>query len=389
MKYKNSPKTKLTSPVENFTMHNAYGILSQSDDPIPGNKTLFVEHPPSQQDTDVRKHHRQRKIAWRKHIKLTLRLLSKNKNLFLDNSITQAEDERTVLAKSDQTNLQHLVIDSAHVNSNNPAIGLTQRGCNTAYSLGMTISQTFKKISNNKHVRFAKHNKVHLFSNTETPIMVTYDLGSDGHYISKKDRRKAGLPIIQKSTRRVGVANGGVSQAKFVMQQPFKDLSAKAKQADTFQDFPSSLMSVGKTADDGTISIFTKDGVTVHKETDVLITCKGKPILIGVRNEQGCYQIPLIQWRGQWQPWQPSKQAQKCLCQANSIYDLPSTEQAIKWMHAVCGYPVKSTWLKAIKVGNYIMLTERNVNKYYPETSETLKGHMNQTCKNVHSTKAK
>ncbi len=35
------------------------------------------------------------------------------------------------------------------------------------------------------------------------------------------------------------------------------------------------------------------------------------------------------------------------------------------------------------------MLTERKVNKYYPETSETSKGHMNQTRKNVRSTKAK
>jgi hypothetical protein len=91
------------------------------------------------------------------------------------------------------------------------------------------------------------------------------------------------------------VANGGVSQAKFVTQLPFKDLSAQAMQVDTFQDFPSLLMSVGKTANDGTISIFTKDGVTVHKETDILITCKGERILIGVHNEQGRYRIPLIQ----------------------------------------------------------------------------------------------
>jgi hypothetical protein len=28
----------------------------------------------------------------------------------------------------------------------------------------------------------------------------------------------------------------------------------------------------------------------------------------------------------------------------------PSTEQAIKWMRAVCGYPVKLTWLKAINL---------------------------------------
>jgi hypothetical protein len=151
-------------------------------------------------------------------------------------------------------------------------------------------------------------------------------------------------------------------------------------------------MSVGKTADDGTISVFTKEGVTVHKEEDVLITCKGEPILIGVRDQHGRYCIPLIQRQGQWQPRQPSKQARKALRQANSVYDLPSTEQAIKWMHAVCGYPVKSTWLKAVKAGNYVgwpMLTKRNVQKYYPETSKTAKGHMNQTRKNVRSTKHK
>jgi hypothetical protein len=85
------------------------------------------------------------------------------------------------------------------------------------------------------------------------------------------------------------VVNGGVSQAKFVTQLPLKDLSAKAKQADTFQDFPSSLMNIGKTAIDGTISIFTKNGVKVHKETDVLIACKGELILIGVHDEQGRY----------------------------------------------------------------------------------------------------
>jgi hypothetical protein len=42
VKYKNSPKTNLTSPVKNFTMHNAYGILSQSDDPIPENKKYLL-----------------------------------------------------------------------------------------------------------------------------------------------------------------------------------------------------------------------------------------------------------------------------------------------------------------------------------------------------------
>ncbi len=120
--------------------------------------------------------------------------------------------------------------------------------------------------------------------------------------------------------------------------------------ADTFQDFPTSLMSVGKTANNGTVSVFTKDGINVFKEEDVLITCKGEPILIGVRDSHGQYQIYLMQQRGQWQPRRPSKQAWKALRQANSVYNLPSTKQAIKWMHAVCGYPVKLLNIDATRV---------------------------------------
>jgi hypothetical protein len=87
----------------------------------------------------------------------------------------------------------------------------------------------------------------------------------------------------------VRVANGEIVKAKNRTTLPFPQLSERARQADTFEQFPNSLMSVGQTADDGTISIFTKDGVTVHKEEDVLITCKGEPILIGKRDEHGRY----------------------------------------------------------------------------------------------------
>jgi hypothetical protein len=32
-----------------------------------------------------------------------------------------------------------------------------------------------------------------------------------------------------------------------------------------------------------------KEGINVVKEEDVLITCKGKPILIGIKDNQGQY----------------------------------------------------------------------------------------------------
>ena len=66
--------------------------------------------------------------------------------------------------------------------------------------------------------------------------------------------------------------------------------------------------------------------------------------------------------------------------------------KSIKWMQAVCGYLVKSTWLKSIEACNFIrwpLFTTENVKKYYPETDKIPKGHMNQARNNVRSTKSK
>ena len=46
-------------------------------------------------------------------------------------------------------------------------------------------------------------------------------------------------------------------------------------------------MSVGKRVDDGNVSIFTKECVTVYKEEDVFITCQKKTIIIVKRDERG------------------------------------------------------------------------------------------------------
>ena len=83
-------------------------------------------------------------------------------------------------------------------------------------------------------------------------------------------------------------------------------------------------MSVVKTADDGNLSIFTKDGVTLYKEEYVLITCQRNPILIGNRDERGRYWIQLNQDNGQWQPRRTTMEAKIKLHQAHSVSDLPS-----------------------------------------------------------------
>ena len=181
------------------------------------------------------------------------------------------------------------------------------------------------------------------------PVWVTYDSGTDRHYLNKTDRVHAGLPILKPPTKRVGVANGGASVGTHVTHLKFHQISHKESTTDTFTDSPNFLMSVGNTADDNTISVFTKYDVKFYYKEDVLITCKNNPVLIRVCNISGLYCILLQQRRGQWQPCQPSKKAKKALRQSKNMCDLPSTEQSIKCMNAVCGYPVKTTCLKAVK----------------------------------------
>ena len=296
-----------------------------------------------------------RKFKRRQHRRDTLAQLARQEDLFLDECITVAEDERTIMAKADTSDGRRLTIDKAHDKSNaKPTPGIKQQWRNKSYGLCSALKRTATRLlTNQKQVTFGATSTIPA-TRQANAVHITYDSGADDNYVSEKDRMAAGMPILRKSTKRVSVANGDTCTASNVTRLPFPQLSERASRADTFKEFPTSLMSVGKTADDGTISIFTKTGVTVHKETDVLIRCKTAPIFIGVRDEHGRYRIPLIQKRGQWQPEKPSKKKRRALEMAGNVYDLPSTEQGIKWMHAVCGYPVKSTWLKAIAAGNFI-----------------------------------
>ena len=155
--------------------------------------------------------------------------------------------------------------------------------------------------------------------------MITYDSGAYSHYMSEADRIGLGLPILRPSHKRVAVANGSTSKCKYVARLPFPQLSTATAEADTFEAFPSSLMSIGKTSDCGNVNIFIDEKVHGYKEADFLITCRGKPILIVKRDERGRYLIPLMQTRGQWQPWKPSKKSKKFIQEANSVNNSPTT----------------------------------------------------------------
>ncbi len=70
--------------------------------------------------------------------------------------------------------------------------------------------------------------------------------------------------------------------------------------------------------------------------------------------------------------------------------DLPSIAALVGFYHACMGFPVKQTWLEAIKAGNFDTfegLTYSNAAKYCPDADKTIMGHQAQQRQNVRSTK--
>jgi hypothetical protein len=72
-----------------------------------------------------------------------------------------------------------------------------------------------------------------------------------------------------------------------------------------------------------------------------------------------------------------------------NVYKLPSLEPIIPYLHAAADFPPKSTWLKAIRRGNYStwpLINVKNVAKYFPESEKTHMGHTQGQCQGIQST---
>eukprot|EP00804_Cyclotella_cryptica_P021036 CCRYP_019785-RA/>CCRYP_019785-RA protein AED:0.43 eAED:0.49 QI:0/0/0/1/1/1/2/0/149 len=73
-----------------------------------------------------------------------------------------------------------------------------------------------------------------------------------------------------------------------------------------------------------------------------------------------------------------------------NVYELPSIQQTIWYLHAAAGFPAKTTWMAAIWRGNYDtwpLVTNANVHKHFPQSEETQQGHMYSQRQGVRSTK--
>jgi hypothetical protein len=73
----------------------------------------------------------------------------------------------------------------------------------------------------------------------------------------------------------------------------------------------------------------------------------------------------------------------------HNVYELPSLEPIVCYLHAAAGFPPKSTWLKDVRQGNYStwpLINIKNVAKYFPELEKNQMGHMQGQRQGVQST---
>jgi len=74
----------------------------------------------------------------------------------------------------------------------------------------------------------------------------------------------------------------------------------------------------------------------------------------------------------------------------NVIFDLPSAHDTFLWYHASAGFPTKATFINTIRNGNYSTwpkLTVTLINRYFPDSDETIKGHLKGQRQGIRSTK--
>jgi len=216
--------------------------------------------------------------------------------------------------------------------------------------------------------------------NAFTTMML--DSGASSHFNKVDDN----LPVANHNIKHVKTASGEMHTTLGQAELPLPQLNKAARVTNILPALKQdSLMSVKTLSDNGYTTVFYPydRGAEVHSDDTISFDFKNKAHLKAWRDIKGMWQVTI-----------PRTQTITTAVNevANNVYELPSTQQAIKFLHAALGFPPKSTLNKAINNGNlstFPGLTVESVNKFFPESDETQKGHMKQTRQNVRSTRTK
>ncbi len=161
-----------------------------------------------------------------------------------------------------------------------------------------------------------------------------------------------------------------------------------------------SLLSTSKFADANYITIFDKEAVNIYDANETTITITRGAILRGFKcPKTGMWRIPLVDLvqsnntntviincpPSEFLPARPPPADA-----IHNVYELKTQPELVQYYHATAGFPMKPTWLKAIKnmqFASWPGLTGDAVNRHYPDSKETPKGHGQKAPSGLCSTK--
>lgn len=170
-------------------------------------------------------------------------------------------------------------------------------------------------------------------------------------------------------------------------------LRGRAAQADKVPALVNnSLVATSKLADENYHTVFTPTEVLVY---DGEVTPEKVPVWKGWRCKQtGLWRIPLCNEVNNLNTETmllTEEQMNAAFGESiNSVQNLPSKTEHVKYLHAALGFPTKETMLTATRAGflaTWPSLNVTTINKYFPESNETQKGHMKHQRKGLRSTK--
>ena len=147
----------------------------------------------------------------------------------------------------------------------------------------------------------------------------------------------------------------------------------------------STQISVPKLADAGYTTVYSKAGAVIYDDYTTTILASNPPVLDADRCDRtGLWKLPLDNKIKVTNMNSPTNEA------INAIFDLPSARQTFLWYHASAGFPVKESFIKAVRNGNYATwpkLTVTLIHRYMPDSAQMAKGHLKGQCQGICSTK--
>ena len=175
----------------------------------------------------------------------------------------------------------------------------------------------------------------------------------------------------------VQVSNGSTISSTHQGTVSLPHLPPNAINSHLFCDITANLLLVGQLCDLGCTAVFDDKQAVITKDNHV--------VLQATRSLQDrLWHATVTHQANNTQEVDPVRHI------ASYVVKHQTVEDRINFLHACAGYPVPSTWCKAIDNGNYATwpnLTSKAVRRYIKPSIPSIKGHLDQERQNKKSTK--